>query len=98
MRTARSALPAFLSLALLGVPALSLAAPLAAANGEAAGCPDPVAGDVDADGVPPQKPAAAKRGAPRDAGKPRQATPYRSGDTPSRSAPRWHRFLPGMYR
>ena len=98
MRTVRSALPAFLSLALLGLPALSLAAPLAAANGENAGCPDPVAGDVDADGVPPQKPAAAKRGTPRDAGKPRQAAPYRSGDTPSRSAPRWHRFLPGMYR
>jgi hypothetical protein len=98
MRTVRSALPAFLSLALLGVPALSLAAPLAAANGEAAGCPDPVAEDVDADGVPPQKPTAAKRGAARDAGKPRQTTPYRSGDAPSRGAPRWHRFLPGMYR
>jgi hypothetical protein len=97
MRTVRSALPAFLCLALLGLPALSLAAPLAAANGEAAGCPDP-AEDVDADGVPPQKPTAAKRGAARDAGKPRQTTPYRSGDTPSRGAPRWHRFLPGMYR
>lgn len=98
MRTARSALSAFLSLALLGVPALSLAAPLAAANGEAVGCPDPVAEELDADGVPPQKPTAAKRGAARDTGKPRQTTPYRSGDTPSRGAPRWHRFLPGMYR
>lgn len=98
MRTVRSALPAFLSLALLGMPALSLAAPLAAASGENAGCPDPVAGDVDADGVPPQKPTAAKRGAARDASKPRQTTPYRSGDVPSRGAPRWHRFLPGMYR
>lgn len=98
MRTARSVLPAFFALALLGAPALSLAAPLAAANGESAGCPDPVAGDVDADGVPPQKPAAAKRGGARDAGKPRQATPYRSGDAPSRGAPRWHRFLPGMFR
>lgn len=98
MRTVRSALPAFLSLALLGAPALSFAAPLAAVSGENAGCPDPVAGDVDADGVPPQKPTAAKRGAARDASKPRQTTPYRSGDAPSRGAPRWHRFLPGMYR
>ena len=97
MRTARPVLPVLLACALLGAPALSLAAPLASANGEQVGCPEQ-ADAVAAENEPQQKSAAAKRGAARDTGKSRQATPYRSGDTPSRSAPRWHRFLPGMFR
>jgi hypothetical protein len=98
MRTARPALPVLIAFALLGAPALSLAAPLASANGEQVGCPEQGAEAVDAETAPQQKSVAAKRGAARDAGKSRQTTPYRSGDAPSRGAPRWHRFLPGMFR
>lgn len=98
MRTARPALPLLIAFALLGAPALSLAAPLASANGEQVGCPEQGAEAVDAENAPQQKSVAAKRGTARDTGKSRQTTPYRSGDTPSRGAPRWHRFLPGMFR
>lgn len=98
MRTARPAFPLLIALALLGAPAQSQAAPLASVNSEQAECPEQGADAVDAEAAPQQKSAAAKRGAARDAGKSRQTTPYRSGDAPSRGAPRWHRFLPGMFR
>lgn len=98
MRTARSALPVLFALALIGVPAMSLAAPLASSNSDPVACPDQAAEAAEPDAVPQQKSVATKRGGARDAGKSRQTTPYRSGDTPSRGAPRWHRFLPGMFR
>jgi len=100
MRTSRHAriAPIALAFALLGAPALALAAPLASAGTEPSGCPESAGETADADNAPPQKSTAVKRGAARDTGKSRQTTPYRSGDTPSRGAPRWHRFLPGMFR
>lgn len=84
--------------ALLGAPALALAAPLASAGTEPSGCPESAGETVDADNAPQQKSTAVKRSNSRDAGKSRQTTPYRSTDTPSRGTPRWHRFLPGMFR
>lgn len=81
--------------ALLGAPALALAA---SAGTEPSGCPESAGETVDAENAPQQKSTAVKRGTSRDAGKSRQTTPYRSSDTPSRGTPRWHRFLPGMFR
>lgn len=98
MRTSRTAFPVLLALALVGLPAISAAAPLASANSDQIGCPEQGAEAAEAEAVPQQKSVAAKRGAARDTGKSRQNTPYRSGDTPSRGTPRWHRFLPGMFR
>ncbi len=83
------------ALALLGAPTLALAA---SASTEPSGCPDSTDETVDAENAPQQKSTAVKRGASRDTGKSRQTTPYRSTDTPSRGTPRWHRFLPGMFR
>lgn len=102
MRTSRHAriapIAVATALALLGAPALSMAAALASVGTEQGTCPDSTGDTLDADSAPQPKSTAAKRGAARDSGKSRQTTPYRSSDTPSRTAPRWHRFLPGMFR
>ena len=89
-----------LALALVSLPVLARTSPLMAANADQCGCPDadaaPVTEQVDSTTA---KPAAAKRSAAPTAAKARQATPYRNAEpTPPRAAPRWHRFLPGMFR
>lgn len=100
MRTPRHAriAPIAIALALLGAPAIVLAAPLASAGTEQPSCPDSSGEAADAADAPQQKSTAVKRGTSRDTGKSRQAAPYRGTDTPSRGTPRWHRFLPGMFR
>lgn len=102
MRTSRHARIAPFAIAtafaLSGAPALVLAAPLASAGTEQPGCPDAAVEAADGENAPQQKSTAVKRGTSRDTGKSRQTTPYRSSDTPSRGTPRWHRFLPGMFR
>lgn len=95
MRRSRLFLFTTLSLSLASLPVAARTSPLMSANGNAAECPDIVAATDDAQGGPAIKPAA-KRGAVPAANKTPPAT--RGNDTPPVRAPRWHRFLPGMFR
>ncbi len=80
-------------LALVSLPVAARTSPLL--NADAAVCPDVV---VVADDPASQgsKSAAAKRNIAPAASKSRPAV--RGNDTTPGRAPRWHRFLPGMFR
>ncbi len=95
MRRSRLVLFTTLSLALASLPVAARTSPLSSANGDSAECPDIVAATDDAGTTPAIKPAAAKRSAPATNKTPPAA---RSNGTPPVRAPRWHRFLPGMFR
>jgi len=93
--------PFALLIAILG---LSAALPAFARTGmlqsenSANECPDVAAavGEADAESATPVKPAAAKRNA---APTPSKSRPAPRGNTaPPVRSPRWHRFLPGMFR
>jgi hypothetical protein len=81
--------------ALVSFPVAARTSPLSNAGDDAASCPDAGAAD-DQQADPANKSAATKRAAAPAATKARPAV--RSNDTTPGRAPRWHRFLPGMYR
>lgn len=95
MRRSRLVPPMLLVLALVSLPVAARTSPLAAANGDAGECPEVPAADADADPAPATKPVVKRSGAPA-AGKARPSA--RSGDSLQVRGPRWHRFLPGMFR
>lgn len=98
MNTRHIALFSLLLLTLASAPALARVTALGAADDGM--CPD--ATEADAGNADPatssNRPPAAKRGNPAPA--PRSGKPAQRGTSanPVRSAPRWHRFLPGMFR
>lgn len=97
MSRSRSAPLTLILLTLFGLASFSAAArtgPLMNANEDVASCPDDTAADDQSD--PAAKPAAAKRGTAPASTKARPAT--RGNDTAPVRAPRWHRFIPGMFR
>lgn len=96
MRRSRFVLPALLVLAFVSLPVAARTAPLASANGETSECPDVPAADADNDPAPANKAAAKRAGGAPATGKPRPSA--RSGDPLQVRGPRWHRFLPGMFR
>lgn len=103
MRRSRQAPFMLSALVLIGLsislPAAARTAAMMGANGEAVECPD-VAGADDDQVADPQrgaKPAAAKRGAAPTPTKARPADRDPNATAPVRG-PRWHRFLPGMFR
>jgi hypothetical protein len=99
MRRSRS-VPVTLTLFMLALfglaslPAAARTAPLLNANEEVAECPDDAAARGQTGSV--AKPAAAKRGASSAQSKARPAV--RGNDTAPVRAPRWHQFVPGMFR
>lgn len=98
MRRSRPIVPyALLALMALSLPAMARTSPLAGPNGEQGECTEAAgSGDV-ADAVDARP--AAKRATPRPTTKARPAVPFRGeGGGAGRGAPRWHRFLPGMFR
>jgi hypothetical protein len=92
MRRSRFVPFALLLLALVSLPVAARTSTLSNASEDTATCPDTGAADQ-AD--PANKSAPAKRAASPAATKTHPAV--RGDGTPGR-APRWHRFLPGMYR
>lgn len=96
MRRSRLVLFTTLAFALASLPVAARTSPLMSANENAAECPDIVAATDDAQAAPATKPAAAKRGTAPAANKAPPAT--RGNGTQPVRAPRWHRFLPGMFR
>lgn len=82
----------------ISLPAAARTAAMMGANGEADECPD-VAGadDQAADPQRSTKPAAAKRSAAPAPTKARPSDRDPNATAPVRG-PRWHRFLPGMFR
>lgn len=97
MRRSRLVLFTTLALALASLPVAARTSPLMSANENAAECPDIVAATDDAQAPVAVKQAAAKRNnAVPAASKTPPAT--RGNGTPPVRAPRWHRFLPGMFR
>lgn len=96
MRRSRLVLPTLLALAIVSLPVAARTAPLASANGDSSDCTDVPAVDADNDPAPANKPAAKRASAAPATGKPRPSA--RSGDTLQVRGPRWHRFLPGMFR
>lgn len=86
---------AFACLLLLLVSSLAMArdARMHGANGGGGECPEAAAAAAVA------KPAPAAKALPATTGKTRAPTTFRGGsdDTDART-PRWHRFLPGMFR
>lgn len=97
MRRSRLVLFTTLSLALASLPVAARTSPLSSANGDAAECPDIVAATDDAETAPAIKPAAAKRSSAAPATSKTPPATRGNGTQPVR-APRWHRFLPGMFR
>ena len=95
MRHSRSAPLALLLLALVSLPVAARTSSLSGASEDAAICPDPGA-SADDHADPANKSAAAKRAAAPAAAKTHPAV--RGNDAVPGRAPRWHRFLPGMYR
>ena len=67
---------------------------LAGANGDGGGCPDLTAAATPDDTV--EKPRATSQPARAKPAKP--ATKRATGDAGRVSTPRWHSFLPGMFR
>ncbi len=96
MRRSRLVLFTTLALALASLPLAARTSPLSSANGDSAECPDIVVATDGADTALATKPAAAKRSVAPATNKAPPAT--RSNGTPPVRAPRWHRFLPGMFR
>lgn len=95
MRTSRFVSPMLLVLALASLPVAARTSPLASANGDSGECTEVPAADADADPAPSTKPVAKRTSAP-SAGKARPTA--RGGDSLQVRGPRWHRFLPGMFR
>jgi len=84
-----------LLLALVSFQVAARTSPLSNAGEDAVGCSDAGATD-DQQADPANKSTAIKRAAAPAATKARPAV--RGSDTTPGRAPRWHRFLPGMYR
>ena len=84
-----------LLLALANFPVAARTSPLSNAGGDAAVCPDAVVVTDDPADLG-SKSAAAKRSAAPATTKSRPEV--RGNDTAPGRAPRWHRFLPGMFR
>jgi len=95
MRRSRLVPPMLLVLALVSLPVAARTSPLAAANGDSGDTTEVPAVDADADQPQAAKPAAKRTGAPA-AGKPRPGA--RGEESLQVRGPRWHRFLPGMFR
>jgi hypothetical protein len=95
MRRTRPALIAFFILALASLPVAARTAQLSSANGESADTAD--LGPSDEQAGLAAKPAAGKRTAAPGAAKNAAPAARGNGTAPVR-APRWHRFLPGMFR
>lgn len=94
MRSTRPALIALFVLALASLPVAARTAQFSSANGDSAECPDiGLSGDQADQAV---KPAAAKRAVTPATSK--NAPPVRGNGTAPVRAPRWHRFVPGMFR
>ena len=81
--------------ALASFPVAARTSPLSNAGEDVTSCPDAGAADDD-QADPANKSTATKRTAAPAATKARPAV--RGSDTTPGRAPRWHRFLPGMYR
>lgn len=96
MRRSRLVLFTTLALALASLPLAARTSPLSSANGDSAECPDIVAATDNAETAPAIRPAAAKRSTAPATNRTPPAT--RSNGAPPVRAPRWHRFLPGMFR
>lgn len=99
MRRSRSDLSAIsllvLPFVLACMPVAARTSPLHSPGDVAAECPE-VAAEPGEQLDPIAKAIAAKRGTAPAAAKSRPAT--RGADAPPVRAPRWHRFIPGMYR
>jgi hypothetical protein len=67
------------------------------ANGDGGRCPEVVAAAAEANATTGKAQPAASTPAPR-AKTTKPASARSEGDTPRISAPRWHSFLPGMFR
>jgi hypothetical protein len=94
MRRSRFLPFTLLLLALASLPAAARTSPLSNAGEDVASCPDTCA---DGDQVDPaNKPTTTKRTTAPATTKARPAV--RGNDATPGRAPRWHRFLPGMYR
>jgi hypothetical protein len=96
------ALPALLLIGLsISLPAAARTSAMMNGGDESSECPDVAAGaagsDEDAAAHTPKPAAAAKRGAVPARAKPRSTPRGGNPDAPARG-PRWHRFLPGMFR
>jgi len=96
MRRSRLVLFTTLALALASLPVAARTSPLSSANGDSAECPDIVAATDNTETAPAIRPAAAKRSTAPATNRTPPAT--RSNGAPPVRAPRWHRFLPGMFR
>ena len=103
MRRSRNALFTLSALVLIGLsislPAVARTGAMMNANSDAAECPDVVAAvdDEAAGGATVSKPGAAKRGAAPTQTRARPGTRDANAGAAVRG-PRWHRFLPGMFR
>lgn len=102
MRRSRHALSTLSVLVLIGLsislPAVARTGAMMNANSDAAECPDVAAVDDEAaGGATAPKPAAAKRGAAPAQTRARPGARDANAGAPVRG-PRWHRFLPGMFR
>lgn len=95
MRRSRLVPLTLLLLALVSMPVAARTTTLLNTNEDASECPDLSAEVSGGQADTAAKPAAAKAGAPT-AGKARPVV-RGSGTSPVR-APRWHRFIPGMFR
>jgi hypothetical protein len=96
MRRSRLVPFTLLLLALVSMPVAARTTTLLNANEDASECPDLSADISGGQADTAAKPAAAKAGAAPAAGKSRPVV-RGSGTSPVR-APRWHRFIPGMFR
>ncbi|TXH72308.1 MAG: hypothetical protein E6Q88_06410 [Lysobacteraceae bacterium] len=95
-RTHNAVLVLFLLTISIG-PVMARAAPLHSADGADSVCPSAHSAE-DADQTEPgSKPVAVKRG-PASPAKSKPVAPYRGDGSDSVRNPRWHRFLPGMFR
>ena len=95
MRRSRFVPYTLLLLTLVSLPVAARTSPLLSASEDVAVCPENGA-TIDDQAAVANKPASAKRGAAPSTTKARPGA--RGGDTAPGRAPRWHRFLPGMYR
>ena len=95
MRRSRFLPFTLLLLALVSLPVAARTSPLSNAGEDVASCHDTGAAD-DEQADPVNKSTVAKRAAAPAATKVRPAA--RGNDTVPGRTPRWHRFLPGMYR
>ena len=93
MRRSRFLPFTFLLLALVSLPVAARTSSLSSANEDVASCPDAGAA-TDDQTDPANKSARVKRSSAPATTKPQ----VRGNDATPARAPRWHRFLPGMYR